>query len=115
MSYELPYENESFDRVFSTLMFHHLTTEAKRKTLAEIRRVLRPGGQFHLADWGAPRGPLIRAQFFLIQLLDGFETTRDNVRDMLPRLMSGAGLECTGETRAFQTILGRVALWRATI
>ncbi|VVB94934.1 Ubiquinone/menaquinone biosynthesis C-methyltransferase UbiE [uncultured archaeon] len=38
MSFELPYPDRSFDRVFSSL-FHHLTREDKARTFKEIFRV----------------------------------------------------------------------------
>jgi ubiquinone/menaquinone biosynthesis C-methylase UbiE len=47
---ELPYPDASFDRVFSSLMLHHLDSKSKDKLLAEIRRVLTPNGQLILAD-----------------------------------------------------------------
>ena len=45
---ELPYPDGSVDRVFSSLMLHHL--HDKDAALAEVRRVLRPDGLFVLAD-----------------------------------------------------------------
>ncbi len=45
---ELPYPDGSVDRVFSSLMLHHL--HEKDALLAEVRRVLRPDGLFVLAD-----------------------------------------------------------------
>src|SRR5574342_1030100 len=50
----LPYADARFDRVLSSLVFHHLAEGDKRRALAEIRRVLAPGGWFLLADFGAP-------------------------------------------------------------
>lgn len=47
---ELPYPDGSFDRVFSSLMLHHLDSESKDALLAEVRRVLRPDGRLVLAD-----------------------------------------------------------------
>ena len=47
---ELPYPDDSFDRVLSSLMLHHLDTKSKDEMLAEVRRVLRPGGVLVLAD-----------------------------------------------------------------
>ncbi|HWM01524.1 MAG TPA: class I SAM-dependent methyltransferase [Actinophytocola sp.] len=47
---ELPYPDGSVDRVFSSLMLHHLDTASKDALLAEARRVLRPDGQLILAD-----------------------------------------------------------------
>jgi ubiquinone/menaquinone biosynthesis C-methylase UbiE len=52
----LAYPAESFDHVFSSFMFHHLDSETKERTLREIRRVLRPGGQLHLLDFVASEG-----------------------------------------------------------
>ncbi len=52
-----PYERASFERVFSTFMFHHLSPEDKKKTLAEVRRVLAPRGSFHLLDFLQPETP----------------------------------------------------------
>ena len=50
---ELPYESKSFDRVFSSLMFHHLDEQTQQKTLSEVLRVLKPGGSFHLLDFAS--------------------------------------------------------------
>ncbi|GLZ28680.1 hypothetical protein Lesp02_08700 [Lentzea sp. NBRC 105346] len=47
---ELPYPDGSFDRVFSSLMLHHLDSPVKDTLLAEVRRVLKPGGLLVLAD-----------------------------------------------------------------
>ncbi|MCO1655032.1 class I SAM-dependent methyltransferase [Pseudonocardia humida] len=47
----LPYPDGSVDRVFSSLMLHHLDPPVKDATLAEVRRVLRPGGALVLADF----------------------------------------------------------------
>jgi len=47
---ELPHPDDSFDRVFSSLMLHHLDSASKDEMLAEVRRVLKPGGLLVLAD-----------------------------------------------------------------
>jgi ubiquinone/menaquinone biosynthesis C-methylase UbiE len=46
----LPYAGEWFDRVLSSLCFHHLASELKLEAMGEVLRVLRPGGEFHIAD-----------------------------------------------------------------
>lgn len=47
----LPYLDGSVDRVFSSLLLHHLDPAAKDALLAEVRRVLRPDGVLVLADF----------------------------------------------------------------
>jgi ubiquinone/menaquinone biosynthesis C-methylase UbiE len=54
MAYSLPYKASTFDAVVSTLAFHHLTFDQQERTLAEARRVLRPGGRLVVADFAAP-------------------------------------------------------------
>ncbi len=51
---ELPYPDASFDRTLSTFFFHHLNFGLKIKSLAEIWRVLRPGGQAAILDVDIP-------------------------------------------------------------
>ncbi len=50
MSFDLPYADGSFDRVISSLFFHHLSEENKRRTLSEVVRVLKIGGELHIAS-----------------------------------------------------------------
>lgn len=99
--------------MLSCLVFHHLRREEKRVALAECHRILRPGGELHVADWARPANRLLRGGFFLTQLLDGFETTGDNVRGLLPELALQAGFEAVEETRHFPTAFGSIRLLRA--
>src|SRR6266581_8195991 len=48
---QLPFPDQTFDVVFSTLMIHHLPASLKRQGLAEIARVLKPGGRLVIADF----------------------------------------------------------------
>lgn len=113
LSYQLPYPDGSFDRVVSSLFFHHLSWRDKRRTASELRRVLRPGGELHIADWGPPAGPFARAGFLAVQLLDGFRNTGDNAGGRLPGLFRDAGFADVAETRRIGTVLGTLVLLRA--
>ncbi len=112
-SLRMPFSDASFDRVVSSLFFHHLTSAEKSATLREVKRVLRPGGELHIADWGKPSNALTRALFLAVQLLDGFETTRDSATGALPGLLRDAGYGRVEETARFDTPLGTVRLFRA--
>jgi ubiquinone/menaquinone biosynthesis C-methylase UbiE len=112
-STELPYPDASFDRVLSTLFFHHLDLESKRRTAREIARVLDKGGELHVADWGRPSDPLMAAAFLGVRLFDGFENTRENARGALPSIFEQAGLEDAEQTDRLRTAFGTLALYRA--
>jgi len=53
MVWALPYQGDCFGRVLTTLVLHHLNRENKQRALGEAYRVLRAGGQLHIADWQA--------------------------------------------------------------
>jgi ubiquinone/menaquinone biosynthesis C-methylase UbiE len=112
MADALPFEDASFDRVMSSLFFHHLTREDKERCAGEIARVLKPGGELHLADLG-PGGPLMRVAFLTTQLLDGFERTWDNVAGRLPAILEAAGLHDMRERYRLRTISGSLVFLSA--
>jgi SAM-dependent methyltransferase len=87
----LPLPDGSVDRVFSSLMLHHLDPPAKAAMLAEVRRVLRPDGVLVLADvdgddhvHGRGHGPFRRRMAMSDRL-------RDNAD--LPGQLAAAGFD----------------------
>lgn len=110
LSFALPYASESFERVVSSLFFHHLTRADKSKTLREVLRILKPEGELHIADWGAPSDFPMRIASRGIEMLDGAETTADNFKGLLPLLVSEAGFRKTEETMHFDSLFGTIRL-----
>lgn len=70
--YALPLADGAADLLTSTISYHWYLEPAR--ALAEIRRVVRPGGRFVLATM-AP--PLLRGVFGQMRLADADETARD--------------------------------------
>ncbi len=114
LSTDLPYENASFDRVLSTLFFHHLKPADKRGTAEEIARVLRPGGELHVTDFGPPGGVLMQLAFQTVRVFDGREPTRENVEGKLPEIFEQGGLSEAIAQTSLRTLLGRLYLYSAT-
>jgi len=113
LSYDLPFPDNSFDVVVSSLMLHHLTDEDKHNTIMEVRRVLRPGSQFTIADWGKPSTFLVRLTFYLVQLLDGFKTTNSNVKGKIPMFLTNCSMVSVSELARIPTVLGSISIYSA--
>lgn len=114
LSHDLPYSSAQFDRVVSSLFFHHLCWEDKKRTADEIFRILKPGAELHIADWGPASNPLMRGLFLFIQLLDGFKNTQDNLSGKLPKLFEEVGFSEVSQGKTFNTIYGTMVLYSAT-
>lgn len=113
LSYNLPYLDAHFDRVVSSLFFHHLSWGKKERTVRELFRVLKPGGELHIADWGRATNALMRGLFLFVQLLDGFNNTQDNVSGKLTTLFEQGGFVEVTQRQTFSTIYGTMALYSA--
>lgn len=104
----------SFDKIVSSLVFHHLATNQKRLALAHARTLLHPGGTIYIADWGKPQNILMRLLFYPVQALDGFANTSDNAQGLLPVFMHEAGFADVSETHHEVTAFGSLRFHRGT-
>jgi len=102
----------SFDRVLTSLVLHHLTTEQKRRALSVIRAWLRPGGELHVLDFGPQRG-VMRVVSRGIASFDGEDRLRDNLAGRLPELIHEAGFASAEERGSAFTPFGYVSYYAA--
>jgi ubiquinone/menaquinone biosynthesis C-methylase UbiE len=109
----LPFEDKSFDCVVSSLVIHHLADSQKQAAFREMFRVLRPGGGVVIADWSQPANRLQRLLFYLVQWLDGFETTMANVQGLIPGMIAVAGFKEVRRHERFLTVFGTLEIFSA--
>jgi ubiquinone/menaquinone biosynthesis C-methylase UbiE len=107
---ELPYPEASFDRVLSSLMFHHVPTDEKAKTVRAIRRVLKPRGEFHMFDF---QGPEKGAHGILSRLLHSSQRLKDNSESRVLHLMTEAGFAEPKKVAHREMFFGHIAYYRA--
>ncbi|MDQ7781074.1 MAG: methyltransferase domain-containing protein [Planctomycetota bacterium] len=104
----MPYAESTFDRVVSSFVFHHLSGDTQRRALQEALRVLKPGGELHVADFAVMHGgPANLASHVVGHFFGGRR------RDVIPLLtmMSEVGFERVQDRGRFPTILGNVGFY----
>jgi ubiquinone/menaquinone biosynthesis C-methylase UbiE len=83
----LPFADATFDVAVSSLMMHHLPEDLKPRALAEIGRVLNPGGHLVVVDFQRPSSRLGRlAPVWLLHRSENAEGLLE-----LPALLNAAG------------------------
>ena len=105
---ELPFPDNSYERVVTSLVLHHLSTSSKQKALAEIFRVLRPGGQLHVVDFGPPYSPYACS---IAPLMRYLEEIADNLDGYLSTVFAETGFTTISESAPMTTLFGDLYLY----
>ena len=79
----LPFPDASLDVVTSSLMMHHLPEELKARGLAEVYRVLKPGGRLLIADFLQPSHSILNHVFMAFTRHQGVQNGLDEVGKLL--------------------------------
>ena len=106
----IPKDPKIFDRVFSSLMVHHMTSENKRRTFLEIFRVLKPAGEFHLLDFGKPHSIWMCR---VAAVMRNLEEAAENFAGRIPSFLEETGFIQVEETGYEASVFGPLSRYQA--
>jgi len=104
---QLPYVDGSFDRVFSSFMFHHLPSNEQGRTLREVRRVLTSGGRLLLLDFA---GAAAHGHGSFLRLLHASHEAGEGASVPVLTLLNQAGFQTPRGVREGSLLFGLVRL-----
>ncbi|MGX9789975.1 class I SAM-dependent methyltransferase [Mycobacterium sp. MMS18-G62] len=108
---ELPFADGEFDRALSSMMLHHLDEDVKTGALAELHRVLRPGGSLHIVDIG---GHTTAHHGLAGRWMKDNPHAAGNLGDAIPRLLRKAGFDVEELDTQRHRLIGHLTFYRAT-
>jgi ubiquinone/menaquinone biosynthesis C-methylase UbiE len=111
-SEELRFPQDSFDKVLSAFMLHHVWAEAKLRTLQEALRVLKPEGSLHLVDFEERNGPAWGLHNLLVKIAHSGQSSSHH--DVVLELMTNAGFDQPQVLRRQTTLMGGIVYYKAT-
>jgi ubiquinone/menaquinone biosynthesis C-methylase UbiE len=104
----LPYEAASFDAAVSSLFFHHVPADLKRRAAEEMVRVLKPGGRIAVADIDRPWTVFGHVYGAAGWILLRQPEIKENLDGMLPGVLCQAGV---ADLKAVYGTLGCIRVW----
>lgn len=105
----LPYPDAAFDRVFSSMMLHHLEEHEKEQALREIRRVLGSEGRLELLDFSKPE----QGQNRLGNLVHSYHRLKNSTDARTLEQLRRAGFSAPRKLCDHRLVVGRVGFFQA--
>jgi demethylmenaquinone methyltransferase/2-methoxy-6-polyprenyl-1,4-benzoquinol methylase len=114
---QLPFGDASFDVASISLALHEMPMSIRQRVLAEVVRVVRPGGAIVVIEYARPPGALGDAFYRVVKTFEPDQYV-DFMRSDLHALLRGAGIEVRDERTALfsaiRIVLGTRAAEPAT-
>ncbi len=100
----LPFPDASLDVVTSSLMMHHLPEDLKARGLAEVYRVLKPGGRLLIADFMQPSQSILGHLMMIFTRHQGVQNGLEEVG----KLLQEAGFSQVSQLKGNVLVIGFV-------
>lgn len=94
----LPFEDNTFDLVHTSMAMHEMHPEQLRRIFQEAHRILRPGGIFTLIDFHAPTLPILWPGLAIFLWIFETETAWQLLSLDLPQVLTETGFQTTQAT-----------------
>jgi ubiquinone/menaquinone biosynthesis C-methylase UbiE len=89
----MPFTNEQFDLVHTSVALHEMRPEQLWQILQEVYRVLKPGGVFTFVDFHDPTNPIVTIGLHIFLLLFETETAQQLIKTDLVELLDRVGFQ----------------------
>ncbi len=100
----LPFPDASLDVVTSSLMMHHLPKDLKVRGLAEVYRVLKPGGRLLIADFMQPSQSILS---HLMMVFTRHQGVQEGLQEVL-KLLKVTGFSEVSQLKGNVLVIGFV-------
>lgn len=107
----MPYEDNYFDKILSSLVIHHISTENKPLIFREIQRTLKPGGEIFIMDLGKQKGLYPQLVTFVLKK---FEPINDNIHGLIPLFLREAKFENIYQMKEYKTWFGNLTIYHGS-
>lgn len=94
----MPFDDQHFDLVHTSVALHEMTPEQLSKILGEVNRVLKPGGIFACIDLHQPSNPVLVPGLYTFMLLFETETAWQLIKTDLAATVAQHGFEIQRQT-----------------
>lgn len=95
---ELPFADDTFDLVQTSVALHEMKPEQLTQTLQQVYRVLKSGGTFACIDLHQPHNPIFIPGITLFMALFETETAWQFVKTNLPEKLNAVGFKTCQQT-----------------
>ncbi|PZU14980.1 MAG: SAM-dependent methyltransferase [Citromicrobium sp.] len=105
----------SFTKAVSSLVFHQVPMEEKKRGIAAMARAVIPLGEVHIADYARQHSRLMRTLFRIVQHLDGFQNTEPNASGAIEAILADLDPDSGSSSGTIRTLTGEISLFRLQV